>query len=52
MIKTITANQKEISELQEALDDKEWSNKRTRFEEVFEHALRTKAQATVTKDLF
>jgi hypothetical protein len=30
----------------------EWSNKRVRLEEVFEHALRIKAQATVSKDLF
>lgn len=29
-----------------------WSNKRTRLKEVFEHALRIKTQATVSKDLF
>jgi hypothetical protein len=30
----------------------EWSNKRERLEDVFEHALRIKAEATVSKDLF
>jgi hypothetical protein len=44
--------QKEGSEDPDQEVVEEWSNKRIRLAEVFEHALRIKAQATVSKDLF
>jgi hypothetical protein len=44
--------QKEILEDSHREVVEEWSNKRMHLEKVFEHALKIKAQATVSKDLF